>query len=150
MAVILDGAIVIPRPLSELKNHIWHGEVPNLYVVARAVKVCWLAIFRWHLYDTDSVLIVSDASVCIHSLEGTHMQEGFRVIEQKRHYIFESADIYTPKEDQFKHRVNFKAVENTGVVSLTNVLVYLGFNAGVFPWQHPDYALVKYVRVVVI
>lgn len=142
MAAALDGAVIIPRPLTELTNHIKNGEVPNLYIVARAIKVCCLATFRGHLYDTDSVLIKSDGGAYIHSLEGTHKTETQGAIEHKRRYLFESADIYAPTEDRFKHRVNFKAVQTNGVVSLTNVLSYLGFERDVTPWQHPGYELV--------
>jgi len=142
MAAALDGAVIIPRPLGELTNHIKHGEVPNLYVIARAIKVCCLATFRGHLYDTDSVLIKSDGCAYIHSLEGAVKTEVVGAIEHKRRYLFESADIYTPKVDCFKHHINFKAIQNTGPVSLTNVLSYLGFERDVSPWQHPDYELV--------
>lgn len=142
MAFAVDGAVIIPRPLTELTNHIKHGEVPGLDVVARAIKVCCLATFRGHLYDTDSVLIKSDAGAYIHSLEGTVKTEVEGAIEHKRRYLFQSADIYTPTEDRFKHQVNFKAVEINGAVSLKKVLSYLGFEGDVTPWQHPGYELV--------
>ncbi len=142
MAAALEGAVIIPRPLTELANHIKHGEVPNLYVIARAIKVCCTATFRWHLYDTDSVLIKSDGGAYIHSLEGDIKTEARGTIEHNRRYLFQSADTYSPKEDRYKHQVNFLSLSNNGSVSLTNVLNYLGFDSGVFPWQHPAYELI--------
>ena len=149
---IHDGAIVIPRPLSELKNHITHFEIPNLYVIARAVKVCGMAVFlwRWHLYDIDAVLIKRDTTY-IHSLNGPVAAETPAFIEAKRRYLFKSADIFTPRTDQFKDRIEYQMLSNYRPLSLLTAVIYLRtlgdeeFKKGALPWTHPEYAKEKWV-----
>lgn len=138
-----EGLILIPRPLHELKNHITHFRIPDFYAVARVVKVCVLAIFRGHFYDTDSILL-SNATMYIHSLNGK--VETLSQSPASRPFLLASGVAYSPKQMLFSDKIIFAQVAQLGSINLTNVVTYLGlhdpeFRDGALPWNHSKYEL---------
>ncbi len=142
---VREGSILLPRPLHELQNYITHFHIPDLFVLARAVKVCALAIFRWHFYDTDSVLLASTTGY-IHQLDGEI--DSLHRIPSSRPYIIASGTVFSPRENLFYNKIAFSEVKKLNFLSLTNVVSYLGtfnpeFNKGTLPWNHPNYVCVS-------
>jgi hypothetical protein len=62
-----SSQIVAARPLVELWSHVFHFQLPSFDLLARAIKVLALAIFRWHFYD--QVLLLREEAL-IHSSGG--------------------------------------------------------------------------------
>lgn len=50
-ATVPKTRLIVARPLRELRTHIRNRRLPSLRLVARAIKVLALSIFRWHLCD---------------------------------------------------------------------------------------------------
>lgn len=67
------GTVMLARPLWELCAHITHCKIPSFKLIARAIKVLVLAIFKWHFCD--HVLLWANDQKLYHNISGKDVQE---------------------------------------------------------------------------
>ncbi len=109
-----SGTIFIPRPLHEIAHCVTHFELPSLQLLARLVTTCVKAIFRWHFYETDSV-IVRNYNGYIHAFNGPVE------LETKPQLIYDCSVKFIPSQDV---RFEFTPLEAINPFSLENVLTH--------------------------
>lgn len=142
-----EGAIVLFRPLHELKSHIANFTVPDLCLLARVVKVCVMAFFRGHFYEIDSVCLCSGTTFIYKIGKKTRAGLSFQ-LREVRPFSFESAIVWTPTDNRYSTNVEFKKVEQMPALTLDAVVSYLReiqadeqFLRGVPVWNHTGFQL---------
>lgn len=122
-----EGAVVLTRPLHELKDYFTHLEVPSIYYLIRLVKTCVMSIFRWHLYDVDHVLVGTSTGHYMHSFDGPLKSEAPSEFRGSHHFVLEHAVLLQPKrEDEMKDQFSFDIVQGSlQPLTLSKVVTYL-------------------------
>ena len=140
-----EGAIVLFRPLHELKDHITHFTVPDLYLIARVIKVCVMAFFRGHFYEIDSVCLYASGTF-IYKIGTNPEASTSYFLRGVRPFSFDNVIVWTPRDDRYSTNVKFDKVKKMPALTLDAAVSYLReiqadeeFLKGTQVWNHPAF-----------